>query len=82
MTTPTIYLKFPDQDSALAALTEAGYELSEWKDHFDGANWGTVLPDPNTTDFLVNIYDCAECPESLVPFQIPTPKNPLNVVAL
>jgi hypothetical protein len=78
----TIYLKFPSQDDAVTALNEAGYEISEWKDHFDGNGWGTILPDPNTTDFLANIYDCEVCPESLLPHEIPTPKNPLNVVAL
>jgi len=79
----TVYLKFPSQEDAVAALETEGYILSEYKDHFDGSNgWGTVLPDPNTADFLANIYDCVECPESLVPYQIPTPKNPLNVVAL
>lgn len=78
----TIYLKFPSQDDAVAALTEAGYEISEYKDHFDGANWGTILPEPDTEYFLANIFDCGECPESLLPFQIPTPQNPINVVAL
>jgi len=78
----TIFLKFPSQEDAVAALETEGYILSEYKDHFDGDNWGTILPEPDTECFLVNIYDCDECPESLLSYQIPTPKNPLNVVAL
>jgi len=78
----TIYLKFPSQNEAITALQNEGYVLSEYNDHFDGANWGTILPDPNNTDYLVNIFDCDECPEALLPFQIPTPSSPYNVVAM
>jgi hypothetical protein len=33
----TIYLKFPDQETAEAEMLAAGYQLSEYKDHFQPA---------------------------------------------
>ena len=84
----TIYLKFPDQQTALHSLVGAGYILSEYKDHFQGNGWGTILQNTivvdgvETDEWLVNIYDCLLCPESLLAYEIPEPKNPLNRVAL
>jgi len=93
----TIYLKFNTQAQAEAELINAGYELSEYKDHFSGDGWGAVFVIPDTANAVydeegnvvsipliqgihANIYDCAECPESLLSFVIAEPNNPFNRV--
>lgn len=48
----TIYLKFDTQEQAMATLTEAGYTMSEYNDHFQGDGWGTLfqIPNPDSVD--------------------------------
>jgi hypothetical protein len=80
----TIYLKFTTQNDAVAALQNVGYEISEWNDHFSNSNgheWGTILPDPTSTDYFVNIYDTDQCDPSLLSYKTPEPLTPYNIVA-
>jgi len=75
----TIYLVFPDQETAVTALQTAGYELSEYQDHIAGNGWGTVLAGSNGIE--CNIYDANALDESLVQYQIPPPATPNNIRA-
>ena len=76
----TIYLLFVDHQTAIDALQNAGYELSEYSDHCSGNGWGPVLPGENGIE--VNLYDCtADLHESLQQYVVPAPKTPNNVRA-
>ena len=75
----TIYLVFPDQETAVTALQSAGYGLSEYQDHIAGNGWGTVLAGSNGIE--CNIYDANALDESLVQYQIPPPATPNNIRA-
>ena len=76
----TIYLLFPDLQTAIDTLTTAGYQLSDYNDTASGNGWGPVLPGENGIE--VNLYDCtAEIDESLQQYVTPTPKTPNNVRA-
>jgi len=77
----TQYLKFPDQETAESALIEAGYELSEYKDHCNGNGWGSVFSIPDQTAHFANIYDCTSLPESLQQYVVTAPLTPFNVRA-
>ena len=76
----TIYLLFPDLQTAIDALQNAGYQLSDYNDMADGNGWGPVLPGSNGIE--VNLYDCtADLHESLQQYVVPAPKTPNNVRA-
>lgn len=75
----TVYLKFANQDEAIAKLTAAGFVLSEYSDHCQAVTgWGSVFAIPEVDGHFANLYDC-ECPESLVAHQVPEPSTPYNV---
>ena len=76
----TIYLLFPDHQTAIDALQNAGYQLSDYNDMATGNGWGPVLQSANGIE--VNLYDCtADLHESLQQYVIPPPKSPNNVRA-
>jgi len=75
----TIYLLFPDQQTAIDTLTAAEYQLSVYNDIAYGNGWGPVLAGNNGIE--VNIYDCYALDESLVQYQIPPPATPNNIRA-
>ena len=76
----TIYLLFPDLQTAIDTLTTAGYQLSDYNDTASGNGWGPVLQGTNGIE--VNLYDCtADLHESLQQYVTPTPKSPNNVRA-
>lgn len=76
----TIYLVFPDQETAVTALQTAGYELSEYQDHIAGNGWGPVLPGLNGIE--CNLYDCrTDLHESLQQYVVPAPLTPNNIRA-
>jgi len=77
----TQYLKFPDQQTAVAALQDSGYELSEYNDHCNGNGWGSVFSIPDQTAHFANIYDCPSLHESLEQYVVPAPLTPFNVRA-
>ena len=82
----TIYLKFPDVDTAVSSLTNEGFQVSEYSDHCsNGSVWGTLfyIPDGETVldGYFCNLYDCDECPDELVGYEVPAPATPYNVVA-
>ena len=77
----TIYLVFPDQETAVTALQTAGYELSEYQDHIAGNGWGTVFSIPDASGHFANIYDCRILPDNLIQYQVPEPLTPFNIRA-
>jgi hypothetical protein len=89
----TIYLKFPDVDTAASSLTDAGFQVSEYNDHCsNGSVWGTLFYIPDTANateegapvldgYFCNLYDCDECPDSLAGYVVPAPATPYNVRA-
>lgn len=77
----TIYLKFPDTQTALESLVSAGYELTEYNDHCNGDGWGTVFSIPDEAGHFANLYDCRVLHESLVQYEVPPPSTPYNVRA-
>ena len=82
----TQYLKFADQSTAIAALTEAGYELSEYKDHChasegESSGEGTVFAIPDVDGHFVNVYECVNLPASLQQYVVPAPATPYNKIA-
>ena len=78
----TIYLKFPDQETAVAALIAEGYTISDYCDMATGNGWGWMGVIPDVDGFHANLNDCSELAESLVQYQVPAPATPFNVVAL
>jgi len=56
----TIYLKFTTQEQAESELTNAGYQLSEYKDHITGNGWGTVFTIPDYSLPTVSIVNGME----------------------
>jgi len=76
----TIYLLFPDSQTAIDTLTSAGYQLSDYNDMANGNGWGPVLPGSNGIE--CNLYDCqTDLHESLQQYVVPPPKSPNNVRA-
>lgn len=76
----TVYLKFASQDEAITALQAAGFVLSEYNDHCQSVTgWWSVFAIPEVEGHFANLYDCDECPESLVAYQVPEPVTPYNV---
>lgn len=76
----TTYLIFPDMQTAIDALTAAGYQLSEYNDMAGGNGWGPVLHGTNGIE--VNLYDCtADLHESLQQYVVPAPLTPNNIRA-
>lgn len=77
----THYLKFVDHETAIDALQNAGYELSEYNDHCHGDGWGIVFVIPNEDGHFANIYDCNNLSASLTQYVVPEPVTPYNVRA-
>lgn len=82
----TIYLKFPDKDTAETFLLQFEAELSEFGDHFSNffGGWGTLFPIAGQEGHFANVYDFRgdSTHESLLEmYRIPDPKNPMNVRA-
>lgn len=90
----TIYLKFDTQEQAIAALTAAGYAMSEYNDHFSGDGWGTLFQIPYDTGtidesgeaiyslldgWFANLYDSETT--ALDTYRVPDPETPYNVKA-
>ena len=74
----TIYLKFPDQDTAIAALTAAGYTMDEYNAHCYGDGWGPVFAIPDAEGHFCNLYDCANLHADLQQYVVPAPLTPYN----
>jgi len=85
----TIYLLFPDAATAETVMVAAGYQLTEYKDHFQPApvegetvapqGWGTLRAGDNGHE--VNIYDAESVPTSLQQYVTPEPLTPNNIRA-
>ena len=75
----TDYLIFPDKQTAIDALTAAGYTMSAYNDHCAGDGWGPVLQGTNGIE--CNIYDCTNLHESLQQYVVPAPLTPNNIRA-
>lgn len=75
----TIYLKFPDAQTAIDAMTAAGYLLSEYSDHFSGNGWGPMFSIPETDGHFANVYDADSVDASLEQYIVQTPLTPYNV---
>jgi len=58
----TIYLKFPDQETAVAALLAEGYTISDYCDMATGNGWGWMglIPAPYTPEQLAQIEEGVE----------------------
>ena len=74
----TTYLVFPDQNTAVAALTAAGYTMDEWNAHCYGDGWGPVFAIPDADGHFCNLYDCANLLETLQQYVVPAPLTPYN----
>ena len=74
----TVYLKFTDEQTAIAALTSAGYTMDEWNAHCTGDGWGSVFAIPDTDGHFCNLYDCNALAESLQQYVVPAPLTPYN----
>lgn len=74
----TIYLKFPDEQTAITALTDAGYMMDEYNAHCQGDGWGPVFAIPDTDGHFCNLYDCNNLPETLQQYVVPAPLTPYN----
>ena len=74
----TTYLKFTDEQTAIAALTAAGYTMDEYNAHCQGDGWGTVFATPDTDGHFCNLYDCNNLPETLQQYVVPAPLTPYN----
>jgi hypothetical protein len=73
----TQYLKFPDQQTAEAALVAAGFTLTEWRDHVNEfTSWIGVIPD--TDGYHANIYDCEAVHDDLQQYVVAAPATPYN----
>ena len=77
----TVYLKFTDQSSAVAAMQAAGYELSEYQDMASGNGWGPLFSIPDTDGWFANVYDCNVLHELLQQYVVPAPLTPYNTRA-
>ena len=75
----TIYLVFPNQQTAIDALTASGYEMDEYNAHCSGNGWGPVLA--GSVGIECNLYDCNSLHESLQQYVVPAPLTPSNVRA-
>ena len=73
------YLIFPDQQTAIDALTAAGYTMDEYNAHCYGDGWGTVLPCESGIECY--LYDCVNLSETLQQYAKPMPLAPSNVRA-
>ena len=71
------YIVFPDQQTAVTALTAAGYALDEYNAHCSGDGWGPVLA--GSVGIEVNLYDCNSLHESLQQYVVPAPLTPNNI---
>ena len=75
----TTYLVFPDQDTAIDALTAAGYIMDEYNAHCYGDGWGPVLPCESGIECY--LYDCMNLSETLQQYAKPMPLAPSNARA-
>lgn len=74
----TTYLVFPDQNTAIAALTAAGYTMDEYSAHCSGDGWGPVFAIPDTDGHFCNLYDCNNLHADLQQYVVPAPLTPYN----
>ena len=75
-----IYMTFPDRETAIATLTDAGAEISEWGDHFTlPCGWGTIFNVADKAETFVNLYDGVET--GFEEYIIQAPNTPYNVRA-
>lgn len=81
----TIYLKFPDAQTAETEMVAAGYQLSEYKDHFQASEsaqgWGTLFGIAGSVSHFANVYDSDAVPVSLDAYVVPEPLTPNNIRA-
>ena len=75
----THHLKFSDEQTALAALQAAGYDLGDTANHVNGDGWGPLLDDDGGVVWY--LYDCHDLHASLQQYVSPLPLNPINARA-
>ena len=78
----TTYLRFPDLQTSISTLLDAGYQLSQYNDHCQGNGWGPIFSIGENSEIFVNLYDCITTTNPLLdPYVVPEPITPYNVRA-